>query len=102
MACQIALFAYCITFTSTPCRINQITMENNLWLNISSVSLLLNFFPCLYIFYQLHPYTLVRLNLPGASLRPIIRQKSLNTFTVVRHPELIALYASALNHVLGQ
>ena len=33
---------------------------------------------------------------------PIIRQQSPNTLTVVRHPELIALYASDPNHVLGQ
>ena len=37
---------------------------------------------------RLHPYTLVRFNLPGASLRPIIRQQSPNTFyNIVWHPE---------------
>ena len=33
---------------------------------------------------------------------PITRQTSPNTFAAVRHPELIALYASALNHAFGQ
>ena len=53
---------------------NQIAMENNLPLNIYGVSILLGFCPCLCIFYQLHPYTLVCLNSPGASSYSITRQ----------------------------
>ena len=35
-----------------------------------------------------HPYTLVRFNPPRASLHPIIRQQSPNTFySIVRHPK---------------
>ena len=33
-------------------------------------------------FFRSHTYTLVRFNLPGASLRSILWQQSLNTFTV--------------------
>ena len=54
-------------------------------------------------FHQLHPYTLVRITAPGASSHPELRQqKSEHFYSTVRHPELIALYASALNRVFGQ
>ena len=39
---------------------------------------------------------------PGASVYPITQQEKVRTLLIVRHLELIALYASALNHVLGQ
>ena len=44
--------------------------------------------PFFYNLIKSHPYTLVRFNPPGASLRPIIRKQSPNTFySIVRHPE---------------
>ena len=40
-------------------------------------------------------------NTPGASV-PLIMAREVRTLSQVRHPELIALYASAPNHDLGQ
>ena len=52
--------------------------------------------------YRLHPYTLVRFNSLGASLRSILWQQSTNAFTVQFGTLNLALYALASNHVFGQ
>ena len=38
---------------------------------------------------------------PGLLMTPHNMASQVQTLSTVRHPELIALYASALNHVLG-
>ena len=54
----------------------------------------------MFIYDILHPYNLVRPNTPGLTF-PALWCK-VRTLSQVRHPELIALYESAPNHVLGQ
>ena len=49
-----------------------------------------------------HPYTLVRSVCQGLLMAPHNMAKQVRTLSTVRHPELIALYASAPNHILGQ
>ena len=65
------------------------------------VSLLLRLFtPFLYCLFII-PVHFGTTNLPGASV-PHNLARQVRTLSIVRHPELIALYASAPNHVLGQ
>ena len=49
----------------------------------------------------LHPYTLVRLICQGLLMTPHNTARQVRTLSTVRHPKLIAIYASAPNHVLG-
>ena len=53
------------------------------------------------VYLILHPYTLVRLVCQGLLTAPHNTASQVRTLSTVRHPELIALYASAPNHVLG-
>ena len=79
-----------------PCRIIQITMENSIQ---RQLLLLSSYFP-LNIYLMLDPNTLVRSARQG--IEPHNMAIKVRTLSIVRHPELIALYASAPNHVLGQ
>ena len=53
------------------------------------------------VYLILHPYTLVRSVCQGLLMAPHNTARQVRTLSIVRHPELIALYASAPNHVLG-
>ena len=53
-------------------------------------------------FLMLDPYTSVRLVRQGLFIGPHNLAIKVRTLSIVRHPELTTLYASALNHVLGQ
>ena len=50
----------------------------------------------------LHLYILVRSVCQGLLIGPHTMARKVRTLSTVRHPKLIALYASAPNHVLGQ
>ena len=69
-----------------------------------SVSLLLHLFtPFLYCLFIINcTRTLVYVRLARGFSVPHNTATKVQTLSTVRHPELIALYASALNHVLGQ
>ena len=94
----VLLYAYCTTCTITLRRIIQITMHIiNLSLHYLSFSLSL-----------ICPFTTFRTCTLGygqyarGSRLPHNTAQEVRTLSTVRHPELIALYASAPNHVLGQ
>ena len=94
----VLLYAYCTTCTSTLRRIIQITMHIiNLSLHYLSFSLSL-----------ICPFTTFRTCTLGSgqyargSRSPRNTAQEVQTLSTVRHPELIALYASTPNHVLGQ
>ena len=70
---------------------------------IHSVSfLLLSPYFLLNIYSIPHPYILVRSVCQGLLIEPHKMPRKVRTLSIVRHPELVALYASAPNHVLGQ
>ena len=71
--------AYRTICTNTLWRINQIIMETVCGPTYVAMAY---YFILFRYFYRLHPYTLVRFNLPGALLRPILWQESPNTFIV--------------------
>ena len=94
----VLLYAYCTTYTSTLRRIIQITMHIiNLSLHYLSFSLCLT---C--------PFTTIRTRMFGYGQYargfrlPHNTAQEVRTLSTVRHPKLIALYASAPNYVLGQ
>ena len=94
----VLLHAYCTTCTSTLRHIIQITMHIiNLSLHYLSFSLSL-----------ICPFTTFRTCTLGCSQYargsrlPRNTAQEVRTLSTVRHPELIALYGSAPNHVLGQ
>ena len=70
--------AYRTICTNTLQRINQIIMETV----CGPTYVALAYFVLFRSSYRLHPYTLVRFNLPGASLRSILRQQVRTLFTV--------------------
>ena len=94
----VLLYAYCTTCTSTLRRIIQITMHIiNLLLHHLSFYLSL-----------ICPFTTFRTCMLGygqyarGSHSPRNTVQEVRTLSTVLHPELIALYASAPNHVFGQ
>ena len=77
--------SYCTTCRNTLWRINQTIRGTACGLTFAALAYYLFLFGNL---LKLHPYTLVRFNLPGASLRLIIRWQCPNTFyNIVWHPE---------------
>ena len=74
------------------------------WEIIYSVTLLslFEYFSLIYVYLVLHPYTFVQPVCQGLLMAPRNTASKVRTLSTVRHPELIALYASAPNHVLGQ
>ena len=94
----VVLYAYCTTCTSMLRRIIKIAMH------IINLSLhYLSFFLSL-----ICPLTTIRTRTFGygqfarGSRLPHNTVQEFRTLSIVRHPELIALYASAPNHVFGQ
>ena len=72
-------------------------MEDHIWRQLTYFYLS-NFYN---VYLILHPYTLVRIVCQGLLMLPHNTASQVRTLSTVRHPELIALYASAPNHVLG-
>ena len=70
---------------------------------IYSVNLLslFEYFTLINVYLVLHPYTLVRPVCQGLLMAPRNTASKVQTLSTVWHPELIALYALAPNHVLG-
>ena len=93
----------CLLYYSHKVRLDVLITSQ--WLINGDISLLLNFscfLTSVYIIYYTRTlwYVLLR---QGHHYTLFYGNKSPNTlFRIVRHPELIALYASAPNHVFGQ
>ena len=94
----VLLYAYCITCTSMLRRIIQITVHIiNLSLHYLSFSLSL-----ICPFMTFRTCTLGCGQYARGSRLPHNTAQEVRTLLTVQHPELIALYASAPNHVFGQ
>ena len=75
-------------------------MENNVQRQLIITFLYL--FPLDFLFITYCTHTLWYVQLARGFSVPHNTTRKVRTLSTVRHPELIALYASAPNHVLGQ
>ena len=81
-------------------RLNVFFINGRLYI-ASSYYPYLSIFSLINVYSILHPYTLVQSVCQGLFMVPRNMASKVRTLSTVRLPELIALYASASNHVLG-